>query len=284
MRKIEQIDSLPSAIHYLEGRGNIAVHAMTPELLTQETLARMEVPSLINRGFEYDLSESQALERAEDNFSLENSLSYFALRGGKARASVTFTSLLPDDENAKRFWKSIKNDKPNFLSGAQALFHVTHLTAAEINNSITDPNWRRMGLQKELMNQFMRESFPPPHILKGETRSPAEAALLADFFNRYNYRTFLGNIEITPGAEFYDRVPLLLSRANAAFFGFDGAFLQLLSSSDDPTLPDIPVLEGFSNQMWSAFQPINRNQPYYHEALYLPFLIARRELVSLAQR
>jgi len=271
-----------------ETKGIVSVFPMSAATLTDNAFIGMELPQL-TREYGFTLPTDQEFERAQKSYGAENQITYVALIGGKARATVSFRPITTRGNNerakrAKKFWGSLQKDDSESIHKAQDALGVHYLNAAHLSNAVTHPDWRRMGLQQKLMQEFMDSSPQPPQIILGDTRSPEEAALLAHFFGARMYRIFLGNEEITPHPDFNDPTPSSLVKANISFLGVEESPDPTLYYHKDPALPTLPMIEGFPEKIQHAFEQLTSVQPYEDETLYLPFIIARREVVSSFRR
>jgi GNAT superfamily N-acetyltransferase len=256
--------------------GRLSFLQLSPWEVPLDRIRELGLATLADEGYGLDPDFEYDIERARRLLG-EGELS-IALSQGVAVGAILVKELTKEDTvyGGRTFWKELALQDPKIVTSAESLSEDP--VAAHITAMMTLRDYRQQGIQRQLAEQTINKL--KPSIIFGETRNPAAVASGANVLKGFGYRTFLGEMEVTPGEE---EVGFPHKAIHSAFFKIAGrstppGFVRTLD------VGNLPALEGFAPPIQRAFAPLIEEQKRDNSVvLGLPLISVRRELLATSK-
>lgn len=184
-RETAELFELPSAIE---------IRKFKPSEITLPMFLSLGLIDLIRRGYDRTENEISGAARAFGEFDEEDERSfiYLAIENKRAIGELVATIWSTEDKFGKWFWRNLERRNPS-LAGRLKRFSPV---GVNISGVTTDPDYRGKGLGKKLYQAMVSDLNPS--FVTGATKEPAAVLARASAL-KDGFRTFYGNMEVTPG-------------------------------------------------------------------------------------
>jgi len=214
---------------------------------TQIDIRNPHIMELMTDGYGFDtdkLSDDFGYWRARKEYHLaqvvyivKNNSVEIATLGVNPRSNTT------DDP----FWKELQLRRPDLSD--------PHFLACYIQGIVVHRTLRKKGIGSDLLRTMI--DYYQPQVIFGQTKTPQAVAIRSNVLREFNYRSFYGFYEVTPGNQ-----PLEDEK------GYDFVYAAFVSEEKMPSetgvylvdpniLPSyLPDVTPFSPQIQRAFVPV----------------------------
>lgn len=232
---------------------NISVITLKPSQIKLEDYERLGLTKLITDGYGYKGSPEELLQHAKESFEGDDARKniFLAMKDNKAVGVLMMLNWTPTDKRGSVFASEISRLNPAL---AERITNATHM-GCDVSDIATlpDPDIRGKGIPALLYHEAVNALHPA--IVVGQTKTVGAVITRANALGVEGYRTFYGDIEVTPA----DHEHVDISAIRAAYAAArneapnsDGVW-YVPATHLPPTLPNITQA---SPNVQEAFQTV----------------------------
>lgn len=255
---------------------NLDIRSFIPSEFTKEDYVRLGLIDLVKYGYGNQGTEDELFEKARVEYggNDETAAIYLAVQDAIAIGSLSVIKWKRDgfEERGVKFWNKLKELAPETYS--RALRYSNR--AFFINGIVVLPGLRRLKIAQQLMKKFAAKQTPA--FVVGGSKTPEQVQARAIALSELDYRTFYGDIEITPYSQ-SAKFPEIRQVMEAFLYGASKPSRFYTSIRVSPNIPDISTFTPIINH---AFQSLIEEQlKAGHKAAVLqPLISIKEEVIS----
>lgn len=236
------------------------IKSFKPSEIDMKRAVALGLDELIPRGYLFEGQAPSSGVRAMSEYEHDDARTdiHLVIINDKAAASMVVSKWTPDDLYGKKCWVDLKSKNASLYRR----LYKRSPTGIYIEGITTHPDFRSQGLADKLYDYVVGKE--KPSFFAGLTKTPEAVLARAKCLAKRGYRTFYGNIEITPGKEkefTNDHQNILDAVVHAKYDSLwdydDGSDVFYIDSYLPITIPD---LDRLSPIMKKAFEDVAKAQ------------------------